>query len=196
MGRALISAGLLLPFVNGTNGTDFFTSEFVYLASRPALQIYLVLPKLPCHQAVTVVQGTQVTGDINDVFESDDKYLKFQPGLVSPDPPILLEFETTLPTSDLTSLGFQLESHVNTVGVTRTVEMFNYNLGLYQQVDERTASFGNDSVVEITLTEQISDFIENGTGNIKARIGWRPTGPVLFYPWTTCIDQAVWTYVE
>ena len=82
------------------------------------------------------------------------------------------------------------------MGLTQTIEMFNWNTNEYEEVDAQTASLNSDSVVTIDVTANIADYVQPGTGAVKTRAGWRATGIILVYPWTICIDQVLWTVPE
>ncbi len=143
-------------------------------------------------------RGSHASGDISDVQESDDSYLKFNPGLTlsSTEPPVWIEFDGTLPADRPTSLTVKLEATANTVGITQSIEMFNWDTGQYEEVDSQAASLNNDSVVTVDLTANIVNYVEVGTGLVKTRTGWRATGIVFLYPWTISIDQVAWTVTQ
>jgi hypothetical protein len=142
-----------------------------------------------------VLRGFFVSGTLPDTFDSDDSYLRFKPGITlnSSEPPVWLEFVGTLPSDAPTSLSVTLEAQANTLGLTQTIDMFNWNSGQYVPVDSRAVSFNTDSVATINLSASISDYVQAGTGTVKTRTGWRASGFVLLYPWTVSIDQVVWS---
>jgi hypothetical protein len=143
----------------------------------------------------TALRGLHISGTLSDTFISDDSYLKFNPGitLFPTEPPVWIVFDGTLPVDNPSALAIILEASADTVGLTQTMEVFNWNTGQYQLVDSRTASFNNDAVTNIDVTSSISNFVQPGTGAIRSRMGWRATGPVVLFPWTICIDQFVWS---
>ena len=51
----------------------------------------------------------------------------------------------------------------------------------------------SDSTVEVSLTGNLARFVEDGTGEMKAKMTWKDFGIVFVYPWTVNIDQAVWS---
>ena len=142
-----------------------------------------------------VLRGVQTAGDLEDVFESDDSYLKFKPGLTlnSSEPPVWIEFMGTLPGDNPAALTITLEARANTLGLNQTMEMFNYNSGLYELVKMQSASFNVDSISTVDVSANIPDYVQAGTGSVQARVGWRAAGPILIYPWTICIDQIDWS---
>ncbi len=149
-------------------------------------------------EGFNIFRGVLISGELEDVLASDDAYLRFNPGLTlsSVEPPVWIEFETTLSTDQPSELSVTLEAAANTVGLTQTIEMFNWNTNQYQQVDSRIAAFPNDVITTLDVTAGVSDFVQMGTGAIKSRTGWRATGPVALYPWTIRIDHVVWTFTQ
>ena len=152
-------------------------------------------PDVVTADSFNVLRGSLAAGTLTDTFESDDSYLKFKPGITlnSSEPPVWLEFVGTLTSDAPTSLSATLEAQANTLGLTQTIDMFNWNLGQYETVDSRLASFNIDSVAAVDLSNNVSDYVQTGTGTVKTRTGWRATGPLLLYPWTVSIDQVIWS---
>jgi hypothetical protein len=142
-----------------------------------------------------VLRGIQLGGDLADTKAADDLYLKFNSGFKvnSGEPQVWIEFESHLPSDSPAFLGVTLEGHASTVGLTQTIEMFNWNTGQYQQVDSVAASWNNDSIVTVDLTGNIPDYVQAESGAVKTRMGWKQTGIVLSYPWTINIDQVAWS---
>ncbi len=59
-----------------------------------------------------VFRGIQIAGTLADINQSDDAYLKVNPGITlnSNEPPVWIEFQGTLPTDNPTSLSTTLEA--------------------------------------------------------------------------------------
>jgi hypothetical protein len=109
---------------------------------------------------LTVLRGFYVSGDVSDVAESDDSYLKFNQGitLLPSDPQVWLAFDGTIPIDNPISLSVAIEAHANTVGLTQTVDMYNFVTGQYEQVDSRAATFNGDSVVTWRISPWVKTF--------------------------------------
>ncbi len=140
----------------------------------------------------SIVRGQKFNGSTSDLSDSDDSYLSVRPDekISEVDPPILIEFSGTLSTPDPEVLGFQFESSTNTVNIVQSIELFNFDTGTYEQFDVTAATI-NDSVVTIQLSGDLTRYV-SPTGEVRVRIGWNAEGPVLLFPWTVNIDQAVW----
>lgn len=142
--------------------------------------------------AFTVFRGLQLTGTLEDSFDSDDSFLSFNPGFTisSTEAPVWLIFEGTLASAP-SSLSIVYESNAGTPGLTATTEAFNYTTNGFDVVDEREESFNADSVATIDISSGIADYVDP-TGNTQSRIGWRRTGFTINFPWEVRLDQAVW----
>ncbi len=157
-----------------------------------------IQPTTVVADSYNVSRGILSSGSLPDTFESDDSYLKFRPGLTlnSSEPPVWLEFESVLSTDVPSSLNVILEASANTVNLTQTIEMLNWNTGQYELVDAEASGFNSDLIVDIDLSNNISNYVQSGSGAVKTRIGWKATGIVLLYPWTISIDQVAWRFVN
>ena len=143
----------------------------------------------------TTFRGLQVSGTLADTFESDDCYLQYIPGIVlnPTEAPVWLIFDATLPSDSPNSLGVIIEGSANTVGLSQTVEMYDWISGIYEEVDVRSASLNTDAIVTVDVSANISDCVQAGTGAVRSRFGWRKDGFIFVYPWTISIDQVIWT---
>lgn len=152
------------------------------------------MPSVLLPQELEIVRGVQRSGELADVFTSDDSYLVVQPGLTLRDdePPVWLIMRSHLVTNTISAMTFTLETAVSTPQVTQRVEMFNYVLGEFEEVDARTGT-ADDSVAEIVVKGDVSRFVDPETSEIQAQLTWMPPTLVVAFPWTVRIDHAVWT---
>ena len=86
-------------------------------------------------------------------------------------------------------LKFHLQAYASERGLTQTIDLWNYTTSAWVNVSTTTAST-TDSVVEAGVSNA-APFI-NASGQMRARVSWKALGPLLSYPWTGNIDQAVW----
>ncbi len=152
------------------------------------------LPVEVVPDSLTVYRGIQIGGTLEDVFESDDSRIRFNPGFTinSAEAPVWLIFNGTLPTDSPDSLKIFLESQAGTPGLTHTLEAWNWTSLAYDVVDVSEASFNIDSIVVADLSSAISDYAQPAVGSVRTRVGWRKTGFTLNYPWEVRVDQMVW----
>ena len=145
-------------------------------------------------ESFEVIHGTVVSGKLPDVLESDDSYLSFHPE--QPDdpaePPVWVVFDGTLPSDSPATLSFTIEGAVDTVGLTQSIEMFNFQSKEFELVDTREVPLDSEETIEINVSKNIDEYVQPGTGRITTRVGWRVTSPVLFHPWTVRLDQVNW----
>lgn len=144
---------------------------------------------------LTVFRGSQTSGSLPDAAESDDAYMSFKPGLTqsTQEAPVWLIFDSNLPDDNPGFLDLVVESNAATHGVfSTTLEAWNWNTGSFDNVDVSPTSINNDTATTVDLTAGISDYVQPGTGAVRARVGWRSTGLVAQFPWTTRLDQLVW----
>ena len=140
------------------------------------------------------IRGSFISGTVAEIAFSDDTFLKYNPGFVlsSIEAPVWLEFDANLASDTQTIVEFAIEVTANTPGLTQTTDVFNFTTGQYEEVDVQSSAFNSDTVISIDLSASAADVVEAGTGAVRMRTGWRRTGFTLLFPWTICIDQAVW----
>ena len=145
--------------------------------------------------AITPVRGTLNGGEVSDTATSDDQYLNFLADGPSPttEPAIQFVLDGTLSTDKQDSLELAFESNANTVGLTNTIEVFNWNIDKYELVDSFVPSVGTDSGRTVDLTAGIADYVQPRTNAVRCRIGFQQSGPVLFFPWQIRVDKFSWT---
>jgi hypothetical protein len=141
-----------------------------------------------------VVRGQVLSGGLTELGTSNNQYLQIRPWIVTNTqvPPVEIVFETTSPTGSLTELKFRLESNVNTTGIQQGIELYNFATNAWVTVDTRTLPT-SDTVVEVTAPGNASNFVQSGTGTVRARVGWKPLGLTPVYPWVVSVDQVRWT---
>ena len=143
----------------------------------------------------SVFRGIQIGGTLADVADSDDSYLRFNPGLVlnTAEAPVWLIFDGVLPSDSPSALELVMESQAGTVGLTGTLEAFNWTTNAYDVVDVSATGFNSDVTVTADLTSSLADYVQSGTGAVRSGTGWRKTGLTINFPWEIRLDQLVWT---
>jgi hypothetical protein len=146
-------------------------------------------------EKVTVVRGLNIGGDVNDLFFSDDSYLKIRPTITPAPPPIWLEITAVSPIQTASAIDFVLETNGNTVNLVQSIEAFNFESGQFEFVQADVASL-RDTAIRVSLNGDPSRFIQVGTGQMKMKLTWRAFGIVFYFPWTVSIDHAQWSVTE
>ena len=182
-------AGGFIGDLSGVNFNDFAGDQFVCVTIPPAggggTQVA---------DSFTVFRGIQLSGDLSDSFDSDDSYLRFNPGFTinNQEAPVWLIFDGTLPVTPA-SLELLAEAQAGTPGLESTFEAWNWTNGVYDVVDVSATSFNSDTVITADLSAGIADYV-NGSDEVRARIGWRKTGFTINFPWEVRLDRLVWNY--
>jgi hypothetical protein len=152
--------------------------------------------------AVEAIHGMHVSGALEDTFGSDGAFLVYTPSItIGPinDPPVNLVFSTVCPCQpgwDFVGLEFTLESRVTTPGITQTMEFYNWSTDEYDLIAEQPAAFPSFSqYLSVELENKlISSYVNSVNGEVRTRVGWRQTGPVLFNNWNVVIDWINWKF--
>jgi hypothetical protein len=142
----------------------------------------------------TILRGFLEGGGLAELIDSDNAYLEVGAGItLNPtEPPVWVEVVATSPSATPTDLSFVLEARSNTINLNQRVELFNYDTDSYELVDSRTASTTDASIV-IEPAGDVTRFVEPGTNEMRARVGWISQGIISLFPWSIDIDQTGWT---
>jgi hypothetical protein len=138
--------------------------------------------------------GLLQSGGISDLFSSDDRYLAISPIRpdVVADPSAQLVVTGSVEEGLEPNLRFTVETRVAGEPARQRVELFNYSDEQWQEFDERDAPMA-DTVIEIDAPA--IDFVQPGTGEVKARISVIDHG-VTMLNWPTFIDRTTWKKVS
>jgi hypothetical protein len=139
------------------------------------------------------VRGILVAGTLADLLASDDAFIQWKAGpiLSLSEKPIDIIVDGTSPLATPSTIVFQLEGRVNNPNIAQTISLFNYVTSSWEPLDVRTATT-SDTVVMVTVSTNASRFVDPGTLAMRARFGYKTTGPILTFPWVYRGDQAVW----
>ncbi len=172
-------------------GTDYFD------ISDGDLSIVPIVPTVPT--GFTVVKGLLLSGGLEDLFDSDDARVVVSPATLAPptgpEPPVQIEIVATSTTQTPSELRFRYEGHVfmpdAQISTRQRTSLFNYVTQSYDELDNRLAA-SSDEVFEIVITANPADYIEPGTGNMKAFITYKAEGLSGFLFAVSNLDQTVW----
>jgi subtilisin family serine protease len=143
-----------------------------------------------------VTQGNQTSGDLDDLFRSDNQYIEVEarrPTEVS-SPSIEVVLTGTAPTSTPAELTFRIEAATTGVPVRQRVALFNYQIQEWEQFDDRDGPF-QDTVVTIVVDQDAARFVEPSDFSVRARVGYYDFS-VPFLAWSGRIDHAFWMFTE
>ena len=140
----------------------------------------------------SIFRGTQISGQPEDTFTSDDQRWVFNPGftLNSTEAPVWIVFDgPPLDNADFSINAVSVESQSSTPGLTLTVEEFNFSTNAYVVIGEENESFNVDVQRFVNAIGH-----ESSTGEVRCRVGWRQTGFTLQFPWEVRIDAVAWRF--
>jgi len=169
---------------------------YMYLCRWNAGKIERVRPKLDAATPFNFIinRGTLFSGNRTGSLDySDDNHLVLRPGvtLSTSQSPILVQALGTSAYSPTASLKFVIEASASSSSIRQLVEFYNFSKGIWEVVDQRNLTTF-DVKINLTAGGTVSRFIQAGTNEVRARISYRPTAPVLGFPWSTRIDMIHW----
>jgi hypothetical protein len=121
------------------------------------------------------------------ILESDDVRLRVFSGITASqvEESVQVEVSTLSPTREVEMVRVVVESSVSRSPVLQKLELFDFTTSRWETVDVRAVGTSDQTTV-VSLTEDPQRFIEEGTGRILARVGFKRTG--VFQPWRAEID--------
>ncbi len=171
------------PTPPNTNPVANFAVKFIGQAP-----LETVLP-----QSFQMQRGRVISGGLNELFFSDDQYLRLQPFIVlsQAEEPIQIVVNGTSPSLSPSELRFRVEARLNINNVNQKIELFNFQTNAFVEFDSATIGT-TETVREVSVTTNVSDYVRQTDGQVRARVKYKPLGLVLFFPWDAFIDQAIW----
>ena len=139
------------------------------------------------------VRGVYQSGNVGSLWFDDSNYNIAKAGLVlfPSEPPAQIVVESFSPTSLPTGLRIDADARVNTPGLSMRVEMWNFTTSAYVQVASGPVGTTDTRLIGFAATP--AQFVQSGTGTIRAKVSFYRTGLTLVWPWTASVDQIVWT---
>ncbi|MEW5882927.1 MAG: hypothetical protein AB1725_01730 [Armatimonadota bacterium] len=150
------------------------------------------VPQTILPASVQVTRGQFLSGALADLFASDDRYFNVaarRPTEVAAASSEIL-LTATSPTESPTALAFRVEAAADAAPTRLRVELFNFQTGTWEQVGE-VAGPTSDTRFDFGATGNLSRFVQSGTGEMRARVGFHDRG-VTVAGWNTRYDQGVW----
>jgi hypothetical protein len=141
-----------------------------------------------------VTRGALAAGGIRELGDSDDEYVIVEQRRPTEVAAASAEIEVTTVASEdsFSSFTFTYEGNSDGTPARQRIELRNFATGQWDQIDERDAS-NADGVVQVTINTDVDDYVDPGTNEMKARIGYHDRG-VTFLSWSGNYDQVGWTF--
>ena len=158
------------------------------------VQVTIGTPVLPT--SYTIVRGVHMSGGLADLTIDDSQRLAVKAGLTlfAGEPPVWLEFETTIANyaagPPLGAVRFEMEARCGSV-MRQRVQMFNYTTGAWDTISDGVSAYA-DTFVEANVWSGATDYIDAPTGEMRARVQLFVDRLILSWPFASEFDQAVW----
>lgn len=141
----------------------------------------------------SLLRGRLVQGGLASLFFQDDSRLVLNPGVVlSPQEApasFIVEGQQTL--GSLSSLFLKVEVSASISNLLVRVEMFDFTHQVWVLVQEALCP-ATDGILRADVGATPSDFVEAGTGRLRARIGFKTVGPAVVANWQARTDFVGW----
>lgn len=142
-----------------------------------------------------VTRGTYVSGGIAELSNSDNQDVSIRRSNTDIQSRTEFEIKSFSTTANPTFMELELEGSVFArTNVRQFIELFNYDTGMYEQLDVRNASRFADSTTTVEVTGDLSRFVENGTNGMLARIRYLSDNPRQQFASNT--DRFNWLIAE
>ncbi|MCH7526839.1 MAG: hypothetical protein IID39_05330 [Planctomycetes bacterium] len=148
-----------------------------------------------------VVRGLLVSGNLEDLWNSDDSYVIVRPAAFAPQPgpPVQVEVIGTSVNQTPAVLRFKQETHMEPEtlpDIEYEILFFNYDTQEYDLVDFRTRPGGlDDKVTVVEITDNPGRYIDDKTGQVDALMTFKAVSFSDARLAVAHIDQATWSFV-
>jgi hypothetical protein len=139
--------------------------------------------------------GAPISGTSLLLDASDDQRWVTRPGVVltSTQDPIGIELTGTLPGNNPSVLGVSIEGQASAPGIRQRIQIRNYSGAGYDILDPGTNLTANS---DTTIAMPFNPVNHIGPGNeVKVKLSYRATAPILVYPWVVRLDHFFWSYL-
>ncbi|MEM7457142.1 MAG: hypothetical protein AAF456_22560 [Planctomycetota bacterium] len=206
---AIDNSGIAFPYAQVSSnqgqvvnpGEDYFFLRGFNIAPVPVANFYPGFSSWVCRvemrpvlatESFTVQKGVLLSGGLAELAESDNQDVRIARDTFSLQSRVAYEVTATSPSEVPTGMSFTIEESVFARGnVTRTIELLDFNTGVYEPVDVRNASRLGDRVDTIVVTGDPTRFVQPGTRVMQARVRYQ--GPSPRAAFTCNVDQISWT---
>lgn len=138
-----------------------------------------------------VTQGIYVAGTLAELAESDNLDVSARRNDIDVQSRVFVEFLSQSPTELPMQFDFVFEAAVFARSqVVQSIDLFDFQNGVWEEVDSRDASRFSDQVTEISPGGDLARFVQPITRGIKARVRFQSVNPRQKF--TAFIDQAIW----
>jgi serine protease AprX len=143
-----------------------------------------------------VTRGALASGGVEDLASADDSYVQVSARRPDEVAAASVEIEVTghVDLAAPSELVFTFEGATSGTPARQRIELFNYATDSWVQHDERDGPT-DDAPVTVSINVNADDYVDAGTLEVKARIGYHDRG-VNFLNWGGRYDATFWQTVE
>ncbi len=156
-----------------------------------AFLVTILKPHDVAADLLTVTRGDLASGTADDLAESDNSDVVLRRRTADIQARTEMVLKGFSPVFNPSAIEVKLEGAVFArSAVQQTIALYNYDIGMWEDIDTREATRFTDSVVTIPLTGDLTRFIEDGTNFMEARISFESDNPRQQF--TSNTDQFQW----
>jgi hypothetical protein len=179
----------------GANGEDN-NYGWGMIDAFEAVQIALSMNDRFPADAFEVTRGALASGGVEDLTNGDDSYVQVSARRPDEVAAASVEIEVTghVDLAAPSELVFTFEGATSGTPTRQRIELYNYATDSWVQHDERDGPT-DDAPVTVSINVNADDYVDAGTLEVKARIGYHDRG-VTFINWGGRFDATFWQTVE
>ncbi len=142
----------------------------------------------------SLVVGTLSGGSLYSIQFNDSWYLNVLPGVTTllSEAPVQVQISGSSPTRTPTNFQFTFTGHVNSINLSQSILLYNFDTNAYETLNTSAAHVGSDQTVTVTPTGDLSRFVNASTGEVRARVDFSRAGVVSVLRWTASLGVVNW----
>ncbi|MCH8977949.1 MAG: hypothetical protein IH945_01740 [Armatimonadetes bacterium] len=139
------------------------------------------------------IRGFLQSGNLASLASDDGDYQVARAGLTlfAGEPPAQIIVNAVGPSGTVQDFEISVVAKVNTSGLSQRIELWNWANSTYDAVGTQVSTT-SDSIHTGVAGGTLSDYVEPGTNNMRAKVLWFRTGFTLLWPWSVSVDQVEW----
>ncbi len=144
--------------------------------------------------AYSAIVGTVSSGSLYSIQFNDSWYVTVLPGVTTllSEAPVQVQFSGTSPTMSPANFQFTFSGHVNSINLSQRILLYNFITNSYETLNTSAAHVGSDSTVTVTPSGNLTRFVNQSTGEVRARVNFSRTGRTSVLLWTASLGVANW----
>ena len=143
-------------------------------------------------ESIAVLDGDLAAGDVSSLANSDNNDLVMRRSNTDLQSRTTFSAMAVSPTETPSAVTFTLEGSVFSRGnVVQSIDLFDYSLNTWEEIDSQDASRFGDATVVVSPTGDLTRFVQPATRRIEARIRFR--GATARAAFSSNTDHVLWT---